>query len=410
MSGQPGRILVVENDGDSAHNVIWVFSGILTQRGFTVTAASDVVEALEQARRHPFDVMLTDMRMQETGGPVFLRTFQRLQPETPMIVVNPTGSADAAREAMEAGAFTYITPPFSVENARHAIDLALSHAPPSGSRRPGNGHPGHPAGLVGHSRAMAGVGWAVAQAAMDETPVLIQGETGTGKGLVARSIHLLSDRASAPFLTVRCADLPDEILARTLFGYDDAREGGPASGSLEAASGGTLVIDEVDDLGLDLQERLLGLLDDSGTGRPGPSGRPPPKVRIVSTSSVDIVSLVHMERFRIGLYRILTGLKILLPPLRNRQEDLPLLAEHFLRKLAALTNKTVAGVSPEAMDRLLRHHWPGNVRELREVIERAFIVTGTPTIQLKDLPAAMRTECEPSTMRASRETAPRREA
>jgi DNA-binding NtrC family response regulator len=383
MREQPARILLVEDGSDDAHDAIRASSRILSQRGFAVTEASGVVEALEQARRQSFDAVLTDIRMHENGGPVFLRTFRQLQPGTPMIVINSDGFADAATEAMEAGAFTYITRPFAVEDVRHAIDRALRRTPSAGTPPP--------AGLVGHSRAMAGVEWTVAQAAMDSTPVLIQGEQGTGKALVARSIHLHSDRASGPFVKIRCADLPDDVLERLLFGCTDAMALVSAPGSLATASGGTLVLDEVDSLGLALQDRLLGLLGDAGPSPHAGDGSRTADVRIVSTSRVDVVSLVHQDRFRMDLYRRLAGVKITLPPLRDRMEDLPLLAEHFLQELGAITNKTVDGVSPEAMVRLLQHDWPGNVGELREAIERAFIVTETSTIQPEDLPATMRT-------------------
>ena len=406
MRKRNGRILLVEEGSNLTHSVLWAISEILPTWGFVGTEASGAVEALEQARRQPFDAMLTDIRIQETGGPLFLQVFKRLQPATPMIVINTFGTAEAATEAMRAGAFTYITWPFSAMDVRSAIDQALCRMPSAGTIRPEGGLLGPSISLVGHSRAMAGVEWALAQAAMSKTPILIEGERGTGKGLVARSIHRLSDRASGPFVKIRCADLPDEVLERLLFGCDDAISRVSAPGSLQTAAGGTLVLDEVDSLGLVLQDRLMALLGDSGPShRVGVNGSNPPDVRILSTSRADVLSLVHRDRFRMNLHRRLAAVKITIPPLRDRREDIPILVEHVLRELGDRTNKTVEGVSPEAMERLRLHDWPGNVGELREVIERAFIVATTSTIRLEDLPAAMQMADACPSKRAEKEPA-----
>jgi DNA-binding NtrC family response regulator len=243
--------------------------------------------------------------------------------------------------------------------------------------------------IVGRSPAMRTVNQAVLRAAGRREAVLIQGERGSGREQVARGIHRASDRRRGPFVMLDCSALPDTLLEMELFGI--ARETKPArEGLVEGASGGTLFLKEIGGLGIDLQGKLLHLVRDSEMRRVGDSQTIRTDIRLVVATASDLSLRVRADRFLPDLYDRLRAVPIDLPPLRDRKEDIPLLADHFIRKFNALSNKTVSDASREALERLRGHDWPGNVRELRNALERAFLATEAPAIRVEDLPPPLR--------------------
>jgi two-component system response regulator HydG len=237
--------------------------------------------------------------------------------------------------------------------------------------------------LVGSSRALLEVGHAVELSAASRTPVLLRGECGTGKTLAARMLHALSDRAAGPFEIVRCAAWPDAALESALFGC--ARGAAEEPGLLETASGGTVLLTGIDDTSVVVQTRLLRLLEDGEISRLGDARRFRTDVRLLAETRSDLLDLVREGQFRSDLYYRLTMVTIHIPPLRERKEDIPALADHFIRKFSRGARKPVTRVAPEALVRLLRHDWPGNVRELERVLERAVLHGAPPAIRPSDI-------------------------
>jgi transcriptional regulator with PAS, ATPase and Fis domain len=240
----------------------------------------------------------------------------------------------------------------------------------------------------------------IAMTAMGHGTVLVQGESGTGKELVARAIHRHSERVQGPFVAINCGALPDTLLESELFGYargahSTATRDRP--GLVEVASGGTLFLDEVGDTSLNLQSKLLRVLEDSETRRLGDNRTIRTDIRILAATNRDLAALVRQERFRADLYYRLNVVTIVVPPLRERKDDIPLLAEHFLRKYNALNHKQVTGIASEVQERLREYDWPGNVRELENVIERAVTLNTKSTVMLEDIPEAIHSRQSPQT-------------
>jgi DNA-binding NtrC family response regulator len=397
----PPKVLVVEDDRQNSQ----ALKSLLSKWGYAVTDVFKGDDAIARGRRETFDVVLTDICMEGTDGLGVLKAFRQMQADTPVIVMTGFGSIDNAVEAMNGGAFNYISKPFEVDKIRLVISRALEQK--AAARAAGTPPAAEPADasvrLIGHSPAMADLYRTIALTAMGRSTILLYGESGTGKELVARAIHQYSDRAKGNCVAINCAALPDTLLESELFGYargahSTAMKDKP--GLVELAAGGTLFLDEVGDMSLDLQSKLLRLLEDSEVRRLGDNRTIRTDVRIIAATNKDLAARVREERFRSDLYYRLNVVTIVLPPLRDRKEDIPLLAEHFVRKYAAAAHKPVTGVAPEVLERFRRHDWPGNVRELENLIERAILLNTKTTIMIEDLPDAF-AKPAPSTVACS---------
>jgi DNA-binding NtrC family response regulator len=380
------RILLVEDDRENC----LMLKEVLGKWGYQVTEAYSGEEALDRSRKEAFDIVLTDIRMAKTSGLDVLREFRKVHPRTQVIMMTGFGSVDTAVDAMKAGAFEYISKPFKFDEIkltlRRAIEQLQGEANGEKAVEP---DPSAPVTLIGHSRPMAEIYKTIARVAVGKSTVLIRGESGTGKELVARSIHSHSDRTKKPYLAINCAAVPELLLESELFGYARGAHSTATAdkpGLFELASGGTLLLDEVGDMSLTLQAKLLRVLEDSETRRLGDTRTVRTDVRLIASTNKDLEKLIREEKFRSDLFYRLNVVSIALPPLRERKEDIPALVEHFIRKYNAHAHKTVADAAPEVLSAFHAYGWPGNVRELENVIERAVILNSKSRIMLEDLP------------------------
>jgi DNA-binding NtrC family response regulator len=391
MSG--GSILIVDDERTLAR-AMKLFLGEAGYETETVPDAGQALEALERLRP---DVVFTDVRLPGMNGIELLKRIREFDPAIAVIVMTAYGSIEQAVEAVKLGAFDYIKKPIDLEELKLLADRArensLLRQELSYYRRRAAGEDQAFAGIVGSSPVIRAVMDRARQiAALDETPpVLITGETGTGKGLVARTIHASGPRSAKPFIDVNCTALPATLMEAELFGYErgaftDAKES--KIGLFEAAEGGFLFLDEVGDIELALQGKLLRAIEDRVVRRVGGVRDRKVDVRILAATNRDLELESGRDRFRKDLYFRLAVIPIRLPPLRERGEDVLLLADTFLRRFSAKYGKSVKRIQPAARERLLAYPWPGNVRELSHVIERAVLWSGGAELDVEHLSLA----------------------
>ncbi|HUR38699.1 MAG TPA: sigma-54 dependent transcriptional regulator [Planctomycetota bacterium] len=382
------RILLVEDDRENC----LMLKEVLGKWGYKVTEAYSGEEAIDRSRKEAFDIVLTDIRMAQTSGLDVLRQFRKAHPRTQVIMMTGFGSVDTAVDSMKAGAFEYISKPFKFDEIKLTLRRAIEQL--EGQAAGAAAEPENaPLKLIGHSRAMAEIYKTIARVAVGKSTVLVQGESGTGKELVARSIHSHSDRSAKPYLAINCAAVPEALLESELFGYARGAHSTATTdkpGLFELASGGTLLLDEVGDMSLTLQAKLLRVLEDSETRRLGDTRTVRTDVRLIASTNKDLARLIREDKFRSDLFYRLNVVSITLPPLRDRKEDIAGLVDYFLRKYSAVSGKTVADAAPEVMAAFQGYSWPGNVRELENVIERAVILNSKSRIMLEDLPPSIR--------------------
>jgi len=388
MSG--ATILLVEDERTLAR----AMKAFLAEYGYETEVATDVEQALELLGRISPDVVFTDVRLPGTlTGIDLLRRIQEIDASIPVIVMTAFGTIEGAVEAVKLGAFDYLKKPVDLEELRLLADRAretsqLKQELSYYRRRAAGGAP--ITGIIGDSSPMRAVLEQIRQiAALPETPpVLITGETGTGKGLVARSIHAASQRAGKAFIEVNCTALPATLMEAELFGYErgaftDAKES--KLGLFEAAEGGFLFLDEVGDLELSLQGKLLKAVEDRTTRRVGGLRDRRIDVRILAATNRDLEREAQRERFRRDLYFRLAVILLRLPPLRERGEDVLQLAELFLARFSSKYGRDVRRIDAQARQSLMAYPWPGNVRELSHVIERAVLWSRGPSLDLEHL-------------------------
>jgi two-component system, NtrC family, response regulator AtoC len=383
------RILLVEDDRENC----LMLKEVLGKWGYQVTEAYSGEEALDRGRKEAFDIVLTDIRMAQTSGLDVLKEFRRVHPRTQVIMMTGFGSVDTAVDSMKAGAFEYISKPFKFDEIKLTLKRAIEQLQGGTNGEKPASDAAVAVTLIGHSRPMAEIYKTIARVAVGKSTVLIQGESGTGKELVARAIHSHSDRTKKPYQAINCAAVPEQLLESELFGYSRGAHSTATAdkpGLFELASGGTLLLDEVGDMSLTLQAKLLRVLEDSETRRLGDTRTVQTDVRLIASTNQDLGRLIREEKFRSDLYYRLNVVSITLPPLRDRKEDIPALVEHFIRKYNAHAHKTVADASPEVLAAFQAYSWPGNVRELENVIERAVILNSKSRIMLEDLPPFVR--------------------
>jgi two-component system NtrC family response regulator len=385
------RILVVDDEASQRELV----SGYLKKQGYQVLAASGGEQALEIFRREAVELILTDQRMPDLSGLELLKAARLLNPETQVIVMTAYGNVEAAVEAMKEGAIDYLIKPLNLDELRQKIqriverhrlyseNLALREELKTRHRIEG---------IIGESGQMIEVVSLVHRVAPSDATVLIRGESGTGKELIAKAIHYAGPRAARPLVRVNCAALPENLLESELFGHEKGSFTGAIAtrkGRFELADTGTLFLDEIGDLPFHLQAKLLRVLQEREFERIGSSQPIKVNVRIISATHRDLEALMRAGQFRDDLYYRLNVVTILVPPLRERREDLPVLMDHFLKIFAAKNGKVLRGFSREARDALLRYDYPGNVRELENLIERAAVLCRGDVIGQGDLPLTL---------------------
>jgi two-component system response regulator HydG len=382
MKGERFRVLAVEDDRE----MLELLAEHLTGEGYQVVAAREGRDALQRLKAEPFDVVLTDLRMPDVDGMEILRAARELQPDVPVILITAFGSIRSAIQAIREGAYDYAAKPFALEEISLLLNKALEdrrlreenrrlREEVAGRYRLGN--------LLGASAAMQSVFALIRQAAPGDANVLIVGETGTGKELVAKAFHYNSPRAKRAIIPVNCAAVPAGLLESELFGHvKGAFTGavGSRRGLFREAEGGTLFLDEIGDMAPELQAKLLRAIEDRAVRPVGSDEAVPVNIRLVAATNKDLPARIREGLFREDLYYRLAVIPVPLPPLRERREDIPLLAEHFLRRAAGNLGKEVRGFTPAAMTALLRHPWPGNVRELENVVERAVTLAVTDVV------------------------------
>jgi DNA-binding NtrC family response regulator len=384
------RVLVVEDDTVARDLLV----EILRDEGYTVDASPDGLDAIGKAKARPYDLVVSDVRMEGAGGLEVLRTFQEEQPSAPVILITAFGDVTGAMQAIQRGAYDYVSKPFNVEELKLTVRRALERrrlASASARERGADERALPLEDIVGRSPAMLEVYKLVARVAPTAATVLVVGESGTGKELVARAIHKYSPRAQAAFVPVNCTALTESLLESELFGHAKGAFTGAAQakrGLFEEASGGTLFLDEIGDMGQKMQAQLLRALQDGEIRRVGGTEAIKTDVRVVCATNRDLEADVRAGRFREDLFFRINVVTLELPPLRLRPGDIAMLVDYFLRKFARREGLGgVLSIAPDALAVLERYGWPGNVRELENAIERALTLAKGGVILSSDLPA-----------------------
>lgn len=370
------KVLVVEDEREMQRALEAVLEGC----GLRVSTAEDGLHAMTKFKQDLYDLVIADVRMPRMSGLELLKEIKRISPLTPVVLLTAYGTVEGAVNAMKEGAFDYIEKPFSPEVLEEVVKRALASRPEEEKQKRRT--------IIAQDPKMLELLEVARTIAPSTAPVLISGESGTGKELLARYIHEQSQRRGRPFVAVNCAALPEGLLETELFGHERGSFTGAVAqkkGKFELAHRGTLLLDEVSEMPLALQAKILRALQEGEIDRVGGTKPVAVDVRVIATTNRDLVEEVHKGRFREDLFFRLNVVPLHIPPLRERKGDIPLLANFFLEKYAALNGKGIEGFSPETMKLLEEYSWPGNVRELENVVHRAVLLAKGPLIEPKDL-------------------------
>ena len=385
----PLHILVV--DDDPSH--LTVLKTIIKSWGYTVSSTDDGTHAVESVKERPFDLILMDVRMAQMSGIEALKKIKDYNPAIPILIMTAYSSVDSAVEALKAGAYDYLTKPLDFEVLKLTLERALEH---TGLKEENKylkdklSADYELKNIIGKSRSMKEMIDMLAMIAPSEATVLITGESGTGKELVAKSIHHNSNRKGHPLIVVNCAALTETLLESELFGHEKGAFTGAdkrREGRFMKANRGTIFLDEIGETSPKMQAKLLRVIQEREIQRVGGEETLSVDVRILAATNRNLEADIIEGKFREDLYYRLNVVALNVPPLRDRQDDIPLLAQHFLAKYAEKNRKQVRDFSPLAMDMLLKYEWPGNVRELENTIERAVILLPGEHITEKELPS-----------------------
>ena len=389
----PDTRVLVADDERSMRDLLAI---MLKQAGHDVALAEGGAEAIEALRREPFDLIVTDLRMREVDGLAVLRAAKEHSPQTVVLVITAFASTETAVEAMKLGAYDYITKPFKMDEVKLTIANALERKRLQDENQALKRQLRRERGFenfIGRNRQMLDIFDTIRKTADSLSTVLITGESGTGKELVARALHEESPRRTGPFVSVNCGAIPETLMESEFFGHlKGAFTGAVAStpGLFSAASGGTLFLDEITEVPQSVQVKLLRAIQEREVRRVGDTRDVKVDVRLIAASNRDVAKAVAEGMLREDLFYRLNVIPIHIPPLRERPEDIPLLAAHFIKKIAAELGKSVRGVTPEALAILESYHWPGNIRELENVIERALVLGSGEMLDADALPVDLR--------------------
>ena len=380
------KILVVDDD----LNILRVLKMRLEAEGYSVTTVAEVHEAIELVKEEEFDLALVDLKLTKKNGIELMEDLHRIQPEMPVIILTAYGTIESAVEAMRKGAYSYLTKPFDphelllqikngIEKSRLSKEVKRLKDIVKERYEFEN--------IVGESEKMKKVLELVSRAAETDSNVYIQGESGTGKELIAKALHLASSRKDGPFVAINCAAIPETLLESELFGFRKGAFTGAfysKKGIFAQAHGGTIFLDEISEMSLSMQAKLLRVIEEKEFYPVGSEKPIKVDVRIIAASNKDLEKEVQKGNFRKDLFYRIYVIPIKLPPLRERKEDIPLLAKHFLKKFSQKMKKNIKGFSPGALQKMMLYSWPGNVRELENVVECAVAMT-TQDIITEDL-------------------------
>ncbi len=370
---------ILVTDDDTAHRTM--LRKLLTGWGYAITEADDGSSAIAAVQRQPFDLILMDIRMIKVSGLAALTEIKAFNPSIPIVIMTAYASVETAVEALKKGAYDYLTKPLDFDELRLTLERAVDHShlrEENRLLRASLGERFDRRSLVGRSVAMTRLLETASQVAPSEATVLITGESGTGKEMIAGLIHYNSLRKDGPFIRFNCAAIAETLLESELFGHEKGAFTGAdrrKEGKFRQADGGSLFLDEVSEMSVGMQVKLLRVLQERELTRVGGEEVIPIDVRVIAATNRDLLREIGAGRFREDLYYRLNVVTLPIPPLRERQEDIPLLAQEFLVRFAEKNHKTIKGFTPQAMDRLLRHPWPGNVRELMNAVERGVVLS-----------------------------------
>ena len=383
------RVLVV--DDDTAHRTM--LRTLVGDWGYAIVEADDGEAAIAAVRARPIDLVLMDIRMVRVSGIEALEQIKAINPAIPIVLMTAYASVEMAVDALKKGAYDYLLKPLDFDKLRLTLERALEHIRLTAENRQlkrqledGFQRPD----IIGSSPAMVRMMETVAQVAVSEATVMVTGESGTGKELVAAAIHHNSPRKEGPFVKVNCAAITETLLESELFGHEKGAFTGAdrrKEGRFIQADGGSLFLDEVGEMPVSMQVKLLRVIQERELTRVGGEQVIPVDVRLIVATNQDLAQMVKAGTFREDLYYRLNVVELKTPPLRERREDIPLLAAYFLTRFAEKNRKSVERFSPRAMDLLIRHPWPGNVRELMNTIERAVVLARTTCLDESDFAA-----------------------
>jgi len=385
-------ILIV--DDDSAHRTM--LRTLLGGWGYDVLEADDGSRAIERVYEQAFDLILMDIRMIKVSGLEALREIKAYNPAIPVIIMTAYSSVETALEALKNGAYDYLTKPLDFDELRLTMERAMDHThlrEENRLLRESLGTHFDRRNIIGRSTAMVQLLETVAQVAPTEATVLISGDSGTGKEMIAGAIHFNSPRKVGPFVKINCAAITETLLESELFGHEKGAFTGAhrrKEGRFVQARGGTLFLDEISEMSLAMQVKLLRVLQERDLTRVGGEEVIRVDVRVMAATNRDLLREIETERFREDLYYRLNVVNLIIPTLRERREDIPLLAQHFLDIFLEKNNKSVKGFTPQAMDRLIRYDWPGNVRELMNAVERGVVLSRSEYLGEEDFPLIFR--------------------
>ncbi|HEU5123256.1 MAG TPA: sigma-54 dependent transcriptional regulator [Verrucomicrobiae bacterium] len=381
-------VLVVDDE----KNMRASLATVLSDEDYSVRTVESAEEALGLLAREEFLMVITDARLGGMNGYDFLKKVRQQWPDLPVLMITAYATPKLAVEAIQAGAMDYLSKPFAPEELLHAVSRCAERyrlIQENAQWRQRAGEASRVEDIVGESPKLREIKQLIQTVAPTDARVLILGESGTGKELVAGAMHSLSQRRKARYVRINCAAIPETLLESELFGHEKGAFTGALKqkpGRVEEADGGTIFLDEIADMSRPLQAKLLRFLEDGSFTRVGGTQELRVNVRLIAATNRDIVDAIRNDQFREDLFHRLNVVQFRLPPLRERGDDVLLLAEHFLKHFNAGMNKHVKGISRGAKQKLLSHHWPGNVRELKNVIERALILETEPEIQAASLP------------------------
>jgi len=383
-------VLIVDDEVGTRESI-----KMILKHDYEVFLAKDAEEAFLQIKEHSPDVVLLDIILPDIDGLKVLEKIKESDPDVIVIMITATKTIKTAVEAMKLGAYDYVTKPFDIDELRLIISRSLStqalekevkYLRKEIDKSFGFGN------IIGKSKAMENIFKVVRQIADSKSTVLIMGESGTGKELISRAVHYNSNRKNYPFVTINCAAIPETLIESELFGHERGAFTNAIEkklGRFEIAQQGTLFLDEIGELSLSTQAKILRFLEEKEFNRVGGSKTIKVDVRLITATNRDLNQLLKKGEFREDLYYRINVVPIVIPPLRERKEDIPLFLEHFIKKFNAENNKNIKGVSKEALELMMNYDWPGNVRELENLIERIIVLTSNEYIQNNELPFSL---------------------